>query len=292
MRVGLVQFAAVPAPADNVAEAVRLVGAAAGRGAELVVPHELVSTEYFPAFPVDDAYFDLAEPVDGPTVTALRDAAVAAGCSVLVPWFERVGAGRYFNSAVLVGPAGELREVWRKTHVPRVQVDDGAGRLVPVDEKYYFEPGPDAYRVVRVGAATVGVLICHDRHFPEVARCLALAGADLLLVPSTSRGIPEAPDVVDVWRTELRATAIQDMAWVCATNRVGTEGGQTFLGHSGVFGPRGEVLASAGDGVEVVVADVPVAEIEGLRRARGFLRDRRPDTYGALVREALPGGAG
>lgn len=288
MRIGLAQFAAVASPALNVAQAVRMVSGAAADGAELVLPHELVSTQYFPAFPVQDAYFDLAEPVDGPTVTALRDAAVAHGCAVLVPWFERVGPGRYFNSAALVGPAGDLRGIWRKTHVPRVQVDDGAGGTIPVDEKYYFEPGPSPYQVARVGGATVGVLICHDRHFPEVARCLALAGAELLLVPSTSRGIPEAPDVVDVWRTELRATAIQDMAWVCATNRVGTEGGQTFLGHSGVFGPRGEVLATAGDEAEVLVADVPVGEIEGLRRARGFLRDRRPDTYGALVREVLP----
>jgi N-carbamoylputrescine amidase len=288
MRLGLTQFAAVPTPADNVAQAVRMVGEAAADGAELVLPHELVSTEYFPAFAVDDAYFDLAEPVDGPTVTALRDAAVEHRCAVLVPWFERVGPGRYFNSAVLLGPDGALRGTWRKTHIPRVQVDDGAGRLVPVDEKYYFEPGPSPYEVARVAGTTLGVLICHDRHFPEVARCLALAGAELLLVPSTSRGIPEAPDVVDVWRTELRATAIQDMAWVAATNRVGTEGVQTFLGHSGVFGPRGEVLASAGDGPEVLVTDVPVGEIEGLRRARGFLRDRRPDTYGALVTEVLP----
>jgi N-carbamoylputrescine amidase len=289
MKVGLVQFAAVPEPEDNLAEAVRLIGKAAAEGAELVLPHELVSTQYFPAFPVDDAYFDLAEPLDGPTVTALREAAVLGDCAVLAPWFERVGPGRYFNSAALIGPGGEIRGIWRKTHIPRVQVDDGAGGLMPVDEKYYFEPGPVPYQVCRLGGVTVGVLICHDRHFPEVARGLALAGAELLLVPATSRGIPEAPDVVDVWRTELRATAIQDMAWVCATNRVGTEGRQTFLGHSGVFGPRGEVLASAGDGAEVVVAEVPVGEIESLRRARGFLRDRRPDTYGALVGEVLPG---
>jgi predicted amidohydrolase len=280
--IGLVQFTATPDPAENRATALALTERAADSGAQLVLPHELVATQYFPAFPVDDAYFDLAEPIDGPTVTAFRELARRRGVAVLVPWFERAGSGRYFNTAAFVDESGEILGVWRKVHIPRVQVPEGDS-TIEVDEKYYFEEGHEPYGVIDWRGIGVGVLICHDRHFPEAARALALQGADLLLIPSTSRGIPDSVDPVATWRTELGAMAIQNCLYVAATNRTGLEGRQVFMGASLVVHPAGDELARLGSEPGVEVVGIDPAAAERVRRARGFFRDRRPELYGALV---------
>ncbi|MFT4284275.1 MAG: nitrilase-related carbon-nitrogen hydrolase [Protaetiibacter sp.] len=288
--IGLVQFTAAPDPEQNRATALALAERAADEGAQLVLPHELVATEYFPAFPVDDAYFDLAEPVDGATVTAFRELAARRGVAVLVPWFERAASGRYFNTAALVDELGEIRGIWRKLHIPRVQVPGGDG-TIEVDEKYYFEEGHEPYGTVEWNGVSIGVLICHDRHFPESARALALQGADLLLVPSTSRGIPDSPDPVATWRVELGAMAIQNCLFVAATNRTGLEGDQTFMGASLVVDPAGTELARMSDQPGVELVRIAPGEAERVRRARGFFRDRRPELYGPLTAAVPRGGA-
>jgi len=282
IAIGLVQFTASDDPAANRATALGLVEEAAAGGAELVLPHELVTTQYFPAFPIDDRHFDLAEPLEGPTVTVFRELAARLGVAVLLPWFERVGAGRYFNTAALIDETGAVVEVWRKVHIPRVQVPGGEGTIA-VDEKYYFEEGHEPYRVAEWRGLRIGVLICHDRHFPEAARSLALQGADILLVPSTSRGIPDSADPVATWRTELAAIAIQNCLYVAATNRTGREADQVFLGASLVVDPAGDELARLGSAPGLEVVAVETAEAERVRRARGFFRDRRPELYTALT---------
>lgn len=289
VSVGVVQFTASERADENRRTALNLVEKAADAGADIVLPHELVSTQYFPAFPVDDAYFDLAETIEGPTVSAFREFAERRGVAVLVPWFELTLGGRYFNTAALVDENGEIAGVWRKIHIPRVQVPDPSGSI-EVDEKYYFEPGHEPYQVVRWRGLGVGVLICHDRHFPEAARALALQGADLLLVPSTSRGIPDSADPVATWRTELTAMAIQNCLFVAATNRTGREAQQAFLGSSMVVHPSGDPLLClpVEDAVDTVAID-PEDALR-VRRARGFFRDRRPDLYGPVT-AAIPEGA-
>ncbi|THG33286.1 carbon-nitrogen hydrolase family protein [Naasia lichenicola] len=280
--IGLIQFTASADPDLNRATALSMTEAAADSGARLVLPHELVATQYFPAFPISDTYFDLAEPVDGPTVTAFRELAARRGIAVLVPWFERAGSGRYFNTAAFVDEHGDILGLWRKVHIPRVQVPAGNG-TIEVDEKYYFEEGHEQYGVVDWNGVAVGVLICHDRHFPEAARALALQGADLLLVPSTSRGIPDSADPVATWRTELGAMAIQNCLFVAATNRTGLEGEQVFMGASLVVHPGGDELSRLGAEPGIDVIEIEPAAAERVRRARGFFRDRRPDLYGAIV---------
>jgi predicted amidohydrolase len=288
LTVGLVQFDAHPLASTNLATALRLSETVINDGADLIIPQELVSTQYFPAFPVDDSYFDLAEPIDGPTVSAFRKLAVQGGVGILVPWFERVQSGRYFNTACLVDESGAIIGIWRKAHIPRVQVPSSSGTR-EVDEKYYFEEGREPYEVVTWRGVRIGVMICHDRHFPEIARVLAMAGADLLLVPSTSRGIPDSIDPVRMWRTELGATAFQNCVYVAATNRTGHEGEQVFLGSSLVCSPSGEEILSLGTEESTGTVRFDSAESERVRRARGFFRDRRPDLYGSL---ALQPGAG
>lgn len=278
ITIGLVQFTATPDPDTNRAAALKLAEQAIDRGADLVLPHELVATQYFPAFPIDDAFFDFAEPIDGPTVTAFRELAVRRGVAVLVPWFERVESGRYFNTAAFLDETGEILGVWRKVHIPRVQVPAGEG-TIEVDEKYYFEEGHEPYRTVTWRGVSVGVLICHDRHFPEAARALALQGADLLLIPSTSRGIPDSADPVSTWRTELGAMAIQNCLFVAATNRTGREADQVFMGASLVVDPAGDEMIRLGADPGLELVTIESGEAERVRRARGFFRDRRPELY-------------
>jgi N-carbamoylputrescine amidase len=282
LTIGLVQFAAQPRADENLATALAMSEAVINQGAELVLPHELVSTQYFPAFPIDNDYFELAEGIDGPTVSAFRELAVRRGVAVLVPWFERFESGRYFNTSCLIDDSGATIGIWRKVHIPRVQVAAGDS-TIEVDEKYYFEEGRDAYEVIAWRGVRIGVLICHDRHFPEAARSLALDGADLLLVPSTSRGIPDSADPVATWRTELGAMAIQNCLFVAATNRTGREGEQDFLGNSMVISPSGDELFRLGSQTASGTVSFETAESERVRRARGFFRDRRPELYGSIT---------
>lgn len=282
ITIGLVQFTATPDSSENRATALALTEQVVDAGAQLVLPHELVSTQYFPAFPVDNAFFDLAEPIDGPTVTQFRELAARREVAILVPWFERAESGRYFNTTVLVDDRGEIIGTWRKVHIPRVQVPAGA-TTIEVDEKYYFEEGHVAYEVVSWRGVQIGVLICHDRHFPEAARALALQGADLILVPSTSRGIPDSADPVSTWRTELGAMAIQNCLFVAATNRTGVEGEQEFLGASLIVSPAGDTMLDLGRETGFGTATIESSESERVRRARGFFRDRRPELYGPVT---------
>jgi predicted amidohydrolase len=285
LRFALAQFEATDDKQTNLSTAIAAIRQGAADGAELVLLHELVTTQYFPAFEIDDAWFSTAEPADGSSVTAVQNVAKETQTAVLMPWFEALPGSRFVNSAALIDREGEIRHIWRKTHIPRVQVPAADGRtgFVQVDEKYYFEPWLHAPAVVSWHGIGIGTLICHDRHFPEAARSLALRGAGVILVPSTSRGIPEVVDPVDAWRVELRALALQNMCFVAATNRTGLEQGQRFAGHSMVCGPGGDVEASLSDASGHLVIEIDLSAVERTRIARGFFRDRRPDTYGALV---------
>lgn len=288
LRVGLAQFAADETVDTNRERALKLATELAGHGAELVLLQELVTTQYFPAFSIDTKFFDWAEPWTGATISAFRHFAGENNVAVLVPWFERVAPGRYFNSAALVVPPGEVLHIWRKAHIPRVLVDEGA--RVEVDEKFYFEPSTRRYGTVQWRGVRVGALICHDRHFPEMARSLALDGAELVLVPAASRGVPGSVDPVATWRAELATMAFQNTLFVAATNRTGSEKGQTFAGSSGVWGPEGWARVEAGDEEGTLLADLDFTELETLRRQRGFLRDRRPELYTNLVHNTWEAG--
>ena len=278
LEVGLIQFAAGSDPRDNLTKALSWIEAAAVEGAQMICLQELFTTIYFPLCPPDDRYFDWAEALDGESMSKLRDVCVRLGIWLLAPIYEQGLAHRPFNTVVLIGPDGSLCSKWRKHHIPRVRIPNGE-----IDEKYYFEPATGGYHIAETPYGRVGVLVCHDRHFPEAARCLALAGADLVFVPSASRGLPRSTDPGDIWLTELRTLALQNMYYVFGVNRVGTEMGESFLGMSAAIGPDGDVIALAGKDEGMLLAKCQVSRVRQTRLARGFLRDRRPESYRALV---------
>jgi N-carbamoylputrescine amidase len=281
VQLALIQFAAGEDKSANLDKAEVFVRAAAEAGAQLVCLQELFTSIYFPLCPTHDQYFDLAEPLDGPTVQRMAGIAREVGIFILVPIYEEAGVGRFFNTAVFIDNQGQTIGYVRKHHIPRVHIAHPTWG--EIDEKYYFEPGTEGYPVFDTPLGRIGVLICHDRHFPEAARLLALDGAELVLVPSASRGIPEVADPADAWLVELRAHAIANMYYIAGVNRVGVEQGEPFLGHSVIIGPDGAVMKMAGTEEAIVSAAVNTATVRATRIARGFLRDRRPDIYGGLV---------
>jgi N-carbamoylputrescine amidase len=245
--------------------------------------------------------FDLAEPVPGPTTTAMQALAHELSVVLIVPLFERQAPGVYRNSAAVIDADGALLGVYRKMHIP----DDPL-----FYEKYYFAPGdsvsdPSAetpsgasgFRVWRTRYATIGVLICWDQWYPEAARITSLMGAEVLFYPTAIGWHPAERDEwgdaqVDAWRTIQRSHAIANGVYVAAPNRVGHEDeagtdGLTFFGRSFIVDPFGRYLAEAGDGEEVLVAQCDPALIETVRRNWPFLRDRRVDAYGPILNRYL-----
>src|SRR4029078_6631705 len=170
-------------------------------------------------------------------------------------------------SAVLLADDGSTVGVIRKNHIPRVHIAHPVWG--EIDEKHYFEPGMGGYPVFDTPLGRIGVLICHDRHFPEAARALALEGAEIVLIPSAARGIPEVGNPVDVWLIESRAHAISNMYFVGAVNRVGIEEGEQFLGHSAIINTGGGVVAMAGLEDAIVCAEIDLDVVRSTRVARG-----------------------
>jgi N-carbamoylputrescine amidase len=281
LRVGLVQMRCVPGdPAANLAKAIAGIEDAAVRGAELVCLQELFRTRYF-CQSEEQARFDLAEPVPGPTTEALAKVAAACGVVVVASVFERRAEGLYHNTAVVLDADGRQAGVYRKMHIP----DDPL-----YYEKFYFTPGDLGFQSIQTRAGRVGTLVCWDQWFPEAARLTALAGAQLLVYPTAigwETGVrPEWEEAEhDAWETAQRAHAIANGVFVVAVNRVGAEERLTFWGQSFVADPFGRVIARASSTEEeTLVVDCDLALIEACRRGWPFLRDRRIDAYGDLLK--------
>lgn len=282
LRVGLVQMAVRADRESTVSVAIQGMREAARGGADLVCLQELFAGPYF-CQSEDPSAFDLAEALDGPTVTAIASAARDLRIFVSVPVFERRAPGLYHNSAVLVGPSGEVRSTYRKMHIP----DDPQFM-----EKYYFTPGDLGFVCAKTEIGAIGTLICWDQWYPEAARLTAMQGADVLLYPTAIGWLPQEKErdgaaQLDAWKTMQRAHAVANGVFVIATNRVGQEGppdtGIEFWGHSFVADPTGRVLAEAGEGEQVLLADLDLSVIEETRRWWPFFRDRRIDAYGGLT---------
>ncbi len=280
LSVGLVQMRCEADPAANLARAVEGVEEAVRRGADVVCLQELFRSRYF-CQSEDARHFDLAEPVPGPSTDALGKLAAERGVVLVASLFERRAAGVYHNTAVVLDADGRIAGRYRKMHIP----DDPL-----YYEKFYFTPGDLGFQAVATRAGRLGTLVCWDQWFPEAARLTALAGAEVLFYP-TAIGwqFDEAAEVDraqhDAWETVQRAHAIANGVFVVAVNRVGREDGIRFWGQSFVCDPFGRVLAraSASD-EEVLVVDCDLAAVERVRRDWPFLRDRRIDAYGDLVR--------
>jgi N-carbamoylputrescine amidase len=252
-----------------------MVRQAAADGARLILPPELFDGPYFPRV-IDDAAFASAAPLDShPTVLRFESLAAELGVVVPISVFER-DADRYFNTLVL-SDAGRRVAVYRKSHIP-----DGPG----YEEKHYFSPGDTGFGAWDTSAGRVGPAVCWDQWFPEGARSMALAGAEILLYPTAIGSEPNHPDqdTRDPWRRVMVGHAVANSVPVAAANRVGDEDGQRFYGSSFVCNGRGDVLAELGRDAEGILrVDIDRAEAARYRQWFGLARDRRPDLYGALT---------
>jgi N-carbamoylputrescine amidase len=288
-RIGLVQMRSAPDPAANLEAAIHRVREAARQGAQVVCLPELFRSPYF-CQREDAACFDLAEPVPGPTTEALARAAREAGAVVLAPVFERRAAGVYHNTVAVLDRDGALVGLYRKMHIP----DDPL-----YYEKFYFTPGDLGFRAFDTAAGRIGVLVCWDQWYPEAARLVALAGADVLFYPTAIGWHPaekaeHGEAQVSAWQTMHRAHAIANGVYVAAANRVGHEGpaggGLEFWGASFACDPFGVMLAEAARGEEqILIVECDLAHQEEVRRHWPFLRDRRIDAYAPITKRLLDG---
>src|SRR6202166_2430362 len=250
---------------------------AAQAGAQIVCLQELFYGPYFCA-EQQPRWYDFTEPVpEGPTVSLLRDVAREHRIALIVPVYEKEQEAVYYNTAAVIAPDGSYLGKYRKTHIPHVAPGFW--------EKFYFRPGNLGYPVFDVGFAKIGVYICYDRHFPEGARALGLNGAEIVFNPSaTVAGLSEY-----LWKLEQPAHAVANGYFVGAINRVGHEHPWNigeFYGQSYFCTPRGKLIAEGSrDKEEVIVADLNLDEIQEVRNVWQFFRDRRPESYGDLVKE-------
>jgi N-carbamoylputrescine amidase len=280
LRIALVQMSCEAEPQRNLDKALTRIGEAAARGAKVICLQELFRSRYF-CQSEEVRSFDLAEPIPGPTTEALGAIAAAHKVVVVGSIFERRTEGIYHNTAVVMDADGRLAGRYRKMHIP----DDPH-----YYEKFYFTPGDLDFTAHRTAHATVGALVCWDQWFPEAARLVALAGAQIVFYPTAigwERGEVESVRrrQLQAWETVQRGHAIANGMFVAVVNRVGPEDSLEFWGNSFVVDPFGEVIARAGAGAEeILVADCNLALIEETRRNWPFLRDRRIDAYGDLLR--------
>jgi len=286
LRLAVAQYECGADREANLRAAAAGLAEARRRGAELALLPELAALPYF-CMRQEARRFDLAEPVPGPTTERLGREAARLGMVIVTTVFERRQGGLYHNTAVALDRDGTLAGRYRKMHIP-----EEAG----YHEKYYFSPGDDGFRPIETSLGRLGVLICWDQWFPEAARLMALAGAELLLYPSAIGWDPSESEAerhrqTDAWLTVQRGHAIANGLPVATGNRTGLQreqtngGGTRFWGAGFIAGAQGEILAQApADGAAVITAEIDLGRSEKLRREWPFLRDRRIDAYGDLLR--------
>ncbi len=264
--------------AENIAAVSALVEQAAGQGAQIILPPELFSGPYFCKVE-DEALFALARPVrEHPSVLAMQELAAKLKVSIPTSFFERDGH-HYYNTLAMIDEHGEILGTYRKSHIP-----DGPG----YEEKYYFRPGNDGFKVWGVAGTRIGVGICWDQWYPECARVMALMGAELLFYPTAIGTEPYDADLDTsrMWRRAMIGHAVSNCMPVIAANRIGLEDGQRFYGHSFISDEWGDLVAEFGESESGAI--VSTLDLEGAARHRagmGFFRDRRPQLYGRICQD-------
>lgn len=277
--VAAMQMACVKDSERNVEKAERLIREAAQKGAQVILPQELFQTLYFcQNLNVRDLSV-AGEATDNPFLKRMSRLADELSVALPVSFFEKANKA-YFNSVMMIDADGSFLGVYRKSHIPN---DPGYW------EKFCFSPGDTGFKVWETKHCRVGVGICWDQWFPEVARILALKGADIILYPTAIGSEPAYDiDTSEHWRTVMRGHAAANMIPVCASNRVGVEKGEsteiTFYGRSFIAGPDGAVVAEAGREEETTItARFDLDRVAEMRDSFHVFRDRRPDLYGALL---------
>ncbi len=290
LLVALVQHSCSTDRQVNLEKTIAGVRKAAANGARLVLLQELHTSLYFCQVE-NTAEFDLAEPIPGPTTELLGRLADELKVVIVASLFERRAAGLYHNTAVVFESDGHIAGKYRKMHIP-----DDPGYY----EKFYFTPGDLGFHPIDTSVGRLGVLVCWDQWYPEAARLMALAGADLLLYPTAIGWDPRDEEAEqnrqrEAWITVQRGHAVANGLPLLACNRTGHESdpseqsqGAEFWGSSFIAGPQGEFLAQAPINEEtVLLCEVNMSRSENVRRIWPFLRDRRIDAYQDLTRRFI-----
>ena len=263
---------------ENIVAVSMLVEEAAAAGAQLILPPELFSSPYFCKVE-DEALFALARPTtEHPSVRAMQALAEKHKVAIPTSFFERDGQ-HYYNTMAMIGPDGAILGTYRKSHIP-----DGPG----YEEKYYFRPGNDGFKVWDLFGHKIGVGICWDQWYPECARVMALMGAEVLLYPTAIGSEPYDADLDTsrMWRRAMLGHAVSNCMPVIAANRIGTEDGQRFYGHSFITDEWGDFLAEFGaEECGVLSATLDLGRAARHRAGMGFFRDRRPQLYTRIAQD-------
>jgi len=287
MKIGLIQQSNTNNRSENIARLELNIRACAEQGAELIVMQELHNGLYF-CQTEDPAVFDLAETIPGPSTESFGVLANELEVVLVLSLFEKRTAGLYHNTAVVIEKDGTIAGKYRKMHIP----DDPA-----YYEKFYFTPGDSGFEPIQTSLGKLGVMVCWDQWYPEAARLMTMAGAEILIYP-TAIGW-ESTDTDDeklrqmmAWQIAQRAHAVANGIHVVACNRTGYEpdpsgitNGIQFWGNSFVAGPQGELLIQAPtDMEENLIVDIDLTRSETVRRIWPFFRDRRIDAYSELTK--------
>ena len=291
VRIGLVQQRAGDDPAQNLDRAIAGIREAAAKGAQIVCLQELFGWYYF-CQREDHDFFKLAEPIPGPSTSALQAVAKELDVVIVASLFEKRAEGLYHNTAAVIDADGSYLGKYRKMHIP----DDPQ-----FYEKFYFTPGDLGFRRWDTKHGRIGVLICWDQWYPEAARLTALSGAEVLFYPTAIGWLPPEKEEYGerqqaAWETIQRSHAVANGVFVCAVNRTGHEvlpgsepnaPGIEFWGGSFIADPNGRVIAKAGQDEEVLVAECDLAQVDVVRTHWPFLRDRRIDAYQPITQRYL-----
>lgn len=290
MRIGIIQQENTADSSANKAKLIENIRACSQQGAELVVLQELHNSLYF-CQTEDTSLFDLAETIPGPSTDSFGALAKELGIVIVLSLFEKRAPGLYHNTAVVLEKDGSIAGKYRKMHIP----DDPA-----YYEKFYFTPGDLGFKPIETSVGKLGVLVCWDQWYPEAARLMAMAGAEVLIYPTaigweSSDTSEEKQRQLDAWVTVQRGHAVANGLPVISVNRTGHEpdpSGQTngiqFWGNSFVAGPQGELLTVLpNDSEAVTVIDIDKERTENVRRWWPFFRDRRIDSFDDLTKRFL-----
>jgi len=284
MKVAALQTALTDNVEANVRRITELVREAAGKGAQVILPSELFEGAYFCQTQKEEDFARARAAAEHPTLVHFQELAKKLGVVIPVSFFEQAGP-EYYNSIAVFDADGTHLGVYRKSHIP-----DGPG----YQEKFFFKPGNTGFRAFATKHGTIGVAICWDQWFPEAARAMTLAGADVLFYPTAIGSEPEEPelDSRDSWQRVMIGHAVANAVGVVAANRIGTEGADdgdgrsaiTFYGSSFIADARGDKLAELGrDEPGIALARLDLEHIRRIRASMGFFRDRRPALYRTLT---------
>jgi N-carbamoylputrescine amidase len=267
MKVALIQQSVTTNKSDNLQSGVDLIRMAAGNGANVICFAELGFEPFYPQVPASEGFEDFAETIPGPITDRLCELAAELGVVILPNLFERAGE-KTFDSSPVIDADGSLLGVTRMIHITEYE---------GFHEQSYYAPGDNGVPVFETRFGKIGIAICYDRHFPEYMRALAVAGAELVVIPQAGT-VGEWPE--GLYEAEIRVAAFQNGYFAALCNRVGKEEKLDFAGESFICNPSGNVILRAGTGSnEILFAEIDLDEVQQSHAKKLFMRDRRPELY-------------